>query len=65
METQEGQTVSLGFYPKLAIVIVIAIGLAELYPEFVNAVLFLVLVGLILGHWGQFSGLAKILGTVS
>jgi len=54
----------LGFYPKLAIVILLAIGLAEIYPELVNAVLFLILIGLLLGHWSDFSGLAKILGTI-
>jgi hypothetical protein len=55
---------SLGFYPKLAIVILLAIAMAEAAPEAVNAVLVLILLGLILGHWAQFSGLAKILGSV-
>jgi hypothetical protein len=54
----------IGFYPKLAMVILLAIGLAEIYPELVNAVLFLVLVGLLLGHWSDFSGLAKLLGSI-
>jgi len=56
--------ITLGFYPKLAIVILLAIAAAEVSPQAVNALLILILLGLILGHWGQFSGLTKILGSV-
>lgn len=55
---------TFGFYPRLALVILIAIAAAEVAPEATNFLLILILVGLVLGHYGQFSGLATILGSV-
>jgi hypothetical protein len=64
VENKSSKVLDIGFYPKLAIVILVAIAAAEANPELVNAVLVLILLGLVLGHWSQFSGLASILGTV-
>ena len=49
---------------KLALVVLIILALAELAPEWINAFLGLVLVGVILSHWQNFSGLASALGTL-
>jgi len=63
-KSSDAQVLALGFYAKLALVILIAVAAAEVAPEVVNAVLILILIGLVLGHWGQFEGLARVLGSV-
>ena len=52
------------FLLKLGIVILLTVALAEYAPELVNAILFLILVGVILGNWKEFSGLASVIGTL-
>lgn len=52
------------FYGKLAIVILIVIALSEAIPEVVNAILLLILVGLILGHYTKFTFLTQLISTV-
>ena len=49
---------------KLVLVILIVLALAELDPDWINAFLALVLVGVILSHWQNFTGLASALGTL-
>ena len=49
---------------KLVLVILIVLALAELAPDWINAFLALVLVGVVLSHWQNFSGLASALGTL-
>lgn len=53
------------FAARLVIVILLAVALSEAIPEIVNAILILILAGLILGHYRQFSGLANVLGDLS
>jgi len=60
----EDKTGNLGFYAKLALVVLVAVMAAEAAPTAVNSVLILILVGLVIGHWSQFSGLATILGSI-
>lgn len=55
---------TLPFYARLALVCLIAVALSEAIPEAVNAVLILILAGIILGHWEKFSFLAQALGTL-
>jgi hypothetical protein len=52
------------FLARLLIVILLTVALAEVAPEFVNIVLALILVGIVLGHWKSFSGLASMLGSL-
>jgi len=61
---EQSKSINLGFYPKLVIVILLAVAASEAAPEVVNTVLVLILIGLLLSHWGQFAGLTKILGTL-
>ena len=49
---------------KLVLVILIVLALAELAPDWINAFLALVLVGVVLSHWQNFAGLASALGTL-
>lgn len=52
------------FLAKLVIVILLAVALAEFIPEAVNAVLILILVGVILGNWKEFEGIAVLIGSL-
>ena len=54
----------MNFYVRLTIAILIVILLAEVAPEAVNALLALLLVGLIVGRWQAFAGLAYIIASV-
>lgn len=49
---------------KLVIVILLVVAIAEFAPEWVNAFLGLVLIGVILSHWQNFAGLASAIGTL-
>ena len=49
---------------KIIIVILLTVAMAEFIPEAVNLILTLILVGVILGNWKQFSGLATLLGSI-
>lgn len=64
MAQQKNSAPVLGFYPKLAIVILLAVAASEVAPEAVNAVLLLILLGLVLGHYGAFASLAGVLGSI-
>ena len=54
----------MSFVFKLAIVILIVAALAEYAPELVNAILILVLLGMVLGNWKSFSGIASVFGSL-
>lgn len=65
METQKNNaSANLPFYGKLAIVILLAVAFSEAYPKAVNYLLLLVLIGLVLGHYKQFSFLTEVLGSI-
>lgn len=53
------------FYPKLAVGILIIYLFSEIAPGFVNAVLILVLVGLVLAQSGKFAALADWVSTIT
>lgn len=55
---------SIPYAAKLAIVILLVVALAEVIPDYINALLGLVLVGIVLTNWQKFSGLASALGTL-
>lgn len=54
----------LPFAARLVIVILLVIALAEFAPDIVNAVLGLVLVGIVLSGWRDFAGITKIFATI-
>jgi hypothetical protein len=49
---------------KVVIVILITVALAEVAPEAVNYILLLILIGVILGNWKEFSGLASVFSSL-
>jgi hypothetical protein len=49
---------------KIVIVILITVALAEVAPEAVNYILLLILIGVILGNWQEFSGLASVFSSL-
>jgi hypothetical protein len=51
----------MNFYARLFVVFIIVILLAEIMPEAVNAVLLLVLAGIILGHYTAFAGIGALI----
>jgi hypothetical protein len=53
-----GRKMNVQLYARRIIVILIVVGLSGVIPEAVNAVLILILVGLVLNHWTKFSWLA-------
>lgn len=54
----------LPFLARLIIVILLVVALAQVAPEAVNAILLLVLIGIILSRWKSFQGLTQIIGTL-
>ncbi|WP_322510722.1 hypothetical protein [Chloroflexus sp.] len=54
----------MNFYIRLAIAIIVVLVLAEFAPEAVNAVLILLLVGMLLGRRRSFEMLAAFIGTI-
>jgi len=50
---------------RLGVAVIVTMLLSEVIPEVVNAVLILILVGLVLGHYSSFSFMADWLGTLS
>jgi uncharacterized membrane protein len=50
---------------RVGVAVIVAMLAAEVAPEAVNAVLILILVGLVLGHYSEFSFMADWLGTLS
>jgi len=54
----------MNFYVRLIIAILVVLALAEVAPEVVNAILLLMLVGMILGRWPAFAWLANIIGSL-
>ena len=52
---------TLPFYAKLLIVILLTLAIAEIVPDFVNVLLVLILVGMVLSQWPKFAGLTQIL----
>jgi hypothetical protein len=54
----------LPFLARLIIVILLVVALAQVAPEAVNAVLALVLIGIILSRWRSFQGITQIIGTL-
>jgi hypothetical protein len=54
----------LSFYPRLILVILLAVALSEFAPEAVNAVLILILAGLFLSHYKAFAVLGQQLGNL-
>jgi hypothetical protein len=50
------------YIARVLIVILIALALAEVSPEFVNAILTLVLIGVLLSNYKKFSGLFSSFG---
>ncbi len=51
------------FYARIVIVVLIVLAISEISPEVVNAVLLLVLIGLILGRFQYFQGLFKVINS--
>lgn len=49
---------------RLIIVIALTVILAEIAPEAVNAILLLILIGLVLSNWKAFSQLNSLIGTL-
>lgn len=54
----------LPFIARLIIVILLVIAISQAIPEAVNAVLVLVLIGIVLSDSKTFSGLAQIVGSL-
>lgn len=54
----------LPFVARLIIVILLVVALAQIVPEAINAILSLVLVGIILSRWKSFQGLTQVIGTL-
>lgn len=54
----------LPFIARLIIVILLVVALAQIAPEAINAILSLVLVGIILSRWKSFQALAQVIGTI-
>jgi len=50
---------------RLGVAVIVTMLLSEVIPEVVNAVLILILVGLVLGHYSSFSFMADWLGALS
>lgn len=55
---------SLPFVARLVIVILLTIALAEFAPDMVNAILGLILIGIVLSNWRSFQGITKIISTI-
>jgi len=55
---------TLPFAARLVIVILLTIALAEFVPDLVNAILGLILVGIILGNWKSFQGITTIISSI-
>lgn len=65
MATQKNEAgITLPFYGKLAIVILLAVAFSEAYPKVVNYLLLLILIGLVLARYKQFNFLAGILSSI-
>jgi hypothetical protein len=47
----------MNFYARLILVVLVVVALAEIIPEAINAILILVIVGLLLKKSGTFAGL--------
>lgn len=54
----------LPFIARLIIVILLVVALSQVAPEAVNAVLALVLVGIVLSRWKSFQGLTQVINTL-
>jgi hypothetical protein len=54
----------LPFIAQLIIVILLVVALAQIVPEAINAILSLVLVGIILSRWKSFQGLTQVIGAI-
>lgn len=54
----------MNFTTRLVIVIVLTIALAEFAPDLVNAILLLILIGILLSRWKSFSQLFGLIGTL-
>lgn len=54
----------LPFIARLIIVILLTVAISQIAPEAVNAILFLILVGILLSHWRSFQGLTQIVATL-
>jgi preprotein translocase subunit SecF len=50
---------------RLGVAVIVTMLLSEVAPEAVNAVLILILVGLVLGHYSSFAFMADWLGKLS
>jgi len=50
---------------RVGVAVIVAMLAAEVIPEVINAILILILVGLVLGHYSEFSFMADWLGTLS
>jgi len=56
--------IQLPFLARLVIVILLTVALAEFAPEAVNALLALILIGIVLSHWKDFQALTKVIATL-
>lgn len=55
---------TLPFVARLVIVILLVVALSEFAPELVNAVLAIILIGVVLSGWREFQGVTKIIATL-
>lgn len=55
---------TLPFLARLVIVILLVVALSQVAPEAVNAILILVLIGILLSHYKSFQGLTSILANL-
>lgn len=55
---------TLPFAARLVIVILLVVALSEFAPELVNAVLAIILIGVVLSGWREFQGVTKIIATL-
>ncbi len=54
----------MNFTTRLIIVIILTVALAEVAPDLVNAILSLILIGIVLSHWKAFSALFSVAATL-
>lgn len=54
----------LPFIARLIIVLLLVIAISQIAPEATNAILLLVLIGIVLSRWKSFQGLTQIVGTL-
>lgn len=52
------------YLARLIIAILLMVALAEVAPDLVNAVLALLLIGIVLTNWKSFSGLSSLLASL-